>query len=202
MGYRLIDRITVQHEGLPIHLKLQERLEVPPEPFYCLTWRTVYARGRSNRRFYRSRRTGFWTIPVRLASDIMRRAERRGWLDDRYEDRQVRHRGTDNTIIDSRRLGVRERRSMFESITSTLGEPTWGNDPLFLVIQVPDGTWRKILIVDATREFCTFRSTTTDVGYMPVIADPHLHPWRMDNAMQDASAAMFRIFLNLLDAEA
>ena len=201
MGYRPIDRITVQHEGLPIHLKLQERLEVPPVPFYCVTWRTVYARGRSNRRFYRSRRTGFWTIPVRLASDLMRCAEGRGWLDVRYDDLQVRHRGTGNTIIDSRELGVRERRFIFESITSTQGEPDWGDDPLFIVIQVPDGTWRKIMIVDAARDLCTFRSTTTDVGYMPVIADPHLNPWRMDNAMQDASTAMTRMFLNVLDAE-
>ena len=57
------------------------------------------------------------------------------------------------------------------------------------------------MIVDAAREFCTFRSTTTDVGYMPVIAGPHLNPWRMDNAMQDASTAMTRMFLNVLDAE-
>ena len=94
MKYRLIDRITVQHEGLPIHLKLQERLNVCPEPFYCLTWRTLYPVGRTNRQRYRLRGTGFWTIPVQLASDLMRQAERRGWLDGRYEDHQVRHCGT------------------------------------------------------------------------------------------------------------
>ena len=202
MGYRLIDRITVRHEGLPIHLKLQERLEVPPEPFYCLTWRTVYPRGRSNRRFYRLRRTGFWTMPVRLALDLMMCAEGRGWFDGRYEDLQVRHRGIANTIFDSRELGGREQRTILESITSTHGEPDWGADPLFVVLQVPDVTWRKIMIVDSARKFCTFRSTTTDVSYMPVIADPHLNPWRMDNAMQDASPAMTRTFLTVLDAEA
>ena len=71
-------------------------------------------------------------MPVRLALDLMRRAEGRGWFDGRYEDLQVRHRGTDNTTIDSRQLGVRERRSMFDSITSTQGEPDWGVDPLFI----------------------------------------------------------------------
>ena len=202
MGYRPIDRITVQHQGLPVHLKLQERSIEGLGTFYCLSWRTMYAGGRSNRRFYRSSRSGFWTIPVRLATDLIRRAEGRGWLDGSYEDPQVRHRGTDNDIIESRRLGARERRSMFKSITSTQGEPDWGDDPSFLVIEVPDGTWRKILIVDATRRFCTFRSTTTDLHYMPIIADPHLSPWRMDNAMQDASAAMFRAFLSVLDDEA
>ena len=200
MNYRLIDRITVRHEGLPIHLKLQQRLNVPPEPFYCLTWRTFYPGGGSNRRFYRSSRAGFWTIPVRLASDLMRQAERRGWLDGRFEDTQVRHCGTGNITFDSRRLGVRERRALFESITSTEGEPYWGNDPSFVVIQVPDGTWRKIMIVDSAREFCTFRSTTTNPVYKPTIADDHLKPWRMDNAMQDASAAMIRAFLSFLDA--
>ena len=200
MKYRLIDRITVQHEDLPIHLKLQERLNVCPESFYCLTWRTLYPVGRTNRQRYRLRGTGFWAIPVQLASDLMRQAERRGWLDGRYEDDQVRHCGTDNIIIDSRRLVIRERRSMFQSITSTQGEPDWGHDPSFIVIQVPDGTWRKIMIIDSAREFCTFRSTTTDPVYQPTIADRHLRPWRMDNAMQDASAAMVRTFLSVLEA--
>ena len=90
---------------------------------------------------------------------------------------------------------------MFDSIICDEGEPEWGDDPLFVVIQVPDGQWRKIMIVDTTREFCTFRSATMDVGYKPVIADPRLQPWRMDNAMQDASTAMIREFLDVLRTE-
>ena len=201
MAYRLIDRITVWHDGLPIHLKIQERLEVPPDPFYCLSWRTLYPGGRSNRRFYRSSTTGFWTIPIQVAVDLMSEAEERGWLDGRYEDLQDRHQGTGNVIFYSRSLNVRDRRVMLESITCDQGEPDWGDDPMFMVIQVPDKPWRKIMIVDTPREFCTFRSATTCVGYKPVIADPHLCPWRMDNAMQDASAAMIREFLNVLNTE-
>ena len=158
MGYKLIDTITVQHNGLPIHLKLQERTEVPPELFYCLTWRTVYASGRSNRRFYRSNTTGFWTIPVNLALHLMGEAEEHGWLGGSYEDRQLRHRGTDNDIFSSQSMSARDRHTMFDSIICDEGEPYWGDDPLFVVIQVPDGQWRKIMIVDTTREFCTFRS--------------------------------------------
>ena len=202
MGYNHIDTVTVQHNGLPIHLKIQERTEVPPEPFYCLTWRTVYPGSRRNRRFYRSNTTGFWTLPVQVALHLMSEVEEHGWLDGRYEDRQLRHRGTDNDIFSSRSLSVRDRRTMFDSITCDEGEPDWGDDPLFVVIQVPDRRplrrWRKIMIVDTAREFCTFRSTTTDPSYMPVIADPHRSPWRMDNAMQDASAAMIREFLDML----
>ena len=198
MGYRNIDTVTVQHNGLPIHLKLQVRTEVPPEPFYCLTWRTVYPSGRSNRRFYRSSAMGFWTIPIDLAIHLMSEAERLGWLDGTYEDHQVRHCGTDNEIYLSHSLSARDRSMMFESITCDEGEPDWGDHPLFVVIQVPDGQWRKIMIVNTTREFCTFRSATRDVGYKPVIADPRRYPWRIDNAMQDASAAMIREFLDVL----
>ena len=198
MGYNRIDTVTVQHNGLPIDLKLQVRTEVPPEPFYCLTWRTVYPSGRSNRRFYRLSATGFWTIPIDLAIHLMSESERLGWLDGTYEDRQRRHCGTDNEVSYSRSLNARDRRTMFESITCDEGEPDWGDDPLFVVIQVPDGQWRKIMIVNTTREFCTFRSATRDVGYKPVIADPRMYPWRMDNAMQDASAEMIREFLAVL----
>ena len=56
------------------------------------------------------------------------------------------------------------------------------------------------MIIDSARKFCTFRSTTTDPVYQPTIADHHLRPWRMDNAMQDASAAMVHTFLSVLDA--
>ena len=58
------------------------------------------------------------------------------------------------------------------------------------------------MIVDTERQFCTFRSTTTDVSYKPVIADARLSPWRMDNAMQDAGPAMILTFLNVLNNEA
>lgn len=204
MGYREIDRITGWHNGQPVHLKLQERLGVPPVPYHCLSWRTLYPGGTTNRRFYRSRENGFWTIPTPLALELLRQADVRGWLDGAYHDPQRRCGGPENDIIDSRELGDRERRDMFEYITCENGEPDWGDDPLFVVIQVPDQIlrWRKIMIVDSKKDICIFRSTTTDPEYKPVITDPVLSPWRMDNAMQDAGAAMIRTFLNVLEREA
>ena len=204
MGYREIDRITGWHDGQPVHLKLQERLGVPPVPYHCLSWRTLYSGGTANRRFYRSKKRGFWTIPTRLALVLMRQADERGWLDGTYDDPQKRCGGPDNDIFDSRELGARERREVFESITCEDGEPDWGYDPIFVVIQVPDKRrrWRKVMIADSERRLCTFRSTTTDPDYKPVIADPALSPWRMDNAMQDAGAAMIRTFLSILELEA
>lgn len=203
MRYREVDRITGCHDNHPVHLKLQERLGVPPVQYHCLSWRTLYPRRRANRRFYRLKGSGFWTIPASLALDLMMQANGRGWLDGAYHDPQERCGGPDNDVIDSRELGARERRDVFESITCEDGEPDWGDDPLFVIIQVPDKRrrWRKIMIVDSERKLCTFRSTTTDLSYKPVIADYALSPWRMDNSMQDAGAAMIRKFLSVLEAE-
>ena len=198
MNYEEVRRVTTAYDGLPVDLKLQRRLTVPPHSFYCLSWRTPYPSGKSNRRFYRLTGSGFWTIPVGVALRLMVQARESGMLDARYDDRQVRHRGTEDTIIDSRALGERQRRNVFDAITSADKEPDWGGDPLFVIIEVPDGTWRKIMIVDTEREFCTFRSATTDVDYKPVITCLR-SPWRMDNAMQDSSAAMMRKFLSTLE---
>ena len=194
--YRRIKGVTVQHNGLPVNLLLQERNNDPPSLYYCLSWRTSLPSGR-NRRFYRSRETGFWTVPVKIALCIMQKARDQGMLDTRYDDQQVRHDGPENTIIDSRMLGVSERLDAFDAITCDQGEPDWGAEPLFVTSEVPDRTWRKIMIVDTAREFCTFRSATTDVGYKPVI-NCLPSPWRMDNAMQDAGAATIREFLRML----
>ena len=118
-------------------------------------------------------------------------------LDEQYDDPQMRHGGVANEIIDSRTLGVNERRNEFDNIVGEDGEPDWGTDPLFIIVQMPDRTWRKIMIVDTKREFCTFRSTTTDRAYSLKIALPQ-SGWYMDNAMQDASAAILRKFLSVL----
>ena len=202
MGYRLIDAVTVQHDGLPIQLRLQERLEVEREPrFFCLSWRTRLPYDRTkNRQPYVDVRggTGFWTLPVGVALDLMRQAEEQGWLDGRYEDPQIRHGGTDNTIIYSVSLDSTSREDWVDAIAcDDWREPDWGNDPTFLIVRVPDGTWQKIMIIDTERQLCTFRSATRDDGYTKVI-DCLRSPWRLDNSMQDASAAMIREFLDVL----
>ena len=201
MDYRELGRITVQHEGLPVHFKLQERYDEQLVSYHCLSWRTLYPSGRSNRRFYKTKDSGFWTLPISLAFEAMSEAENRGWLDDNYDDPQIRHGGSNNRVLDSRQLVDSERHDLFESITCIGEESDWGDSPVFIVIEVPDGKWRKIMIVDTTREFVTFRSTTTDPCYRPVIVDSQMNPWRMDGAMQDASALMTRSFLRLLRDE-
>ena len=195
MSYREIRRVTTEHDGIPIHLKLQLRLN----DYHCLSWRTLYPRGRTNRQRYRLDETGIWSIPVHIASYLMWQAEDCGMLDTGYDDPQDRHDGPENDIIDSRTLGISERLDMFDAITCDQGEPDWGDDPVFVVAEVPDGTWRKIMIVDTQRELCTFRSTTSDPSYPgATVTDGMTPPWRLDNNMQDASAAMIREFRTVL----
>ena len=181
-----------------MHLILQTRHCVPPVDFFCLSWRTVLPTGSSNRRFYYDRRhgTGIWTIPVSIALGLLNRADAAGMLDERYDDLQERHCGPNNCIIDSRNLGRRER--VFASIINVDRDPDWGLEPLFVIIQVPDRRWRKIMIVDTQRETCTFRSTTTDPSYRQGVGDGMILPWRLDNTMQDASCAMMREFRGVL----
>ena len=195
--YTEIMRITREYSGIPINLLLQTRNDNPPEPYHCISWRTLYPSGKSNRRFYRTRGNGCWTIPVSVALSMLEEAEEGGMLDARYDDPQIRHRGTANKIIDSRALSDNERKNEFDNIVGEDGEPDWGSDPIFIIVQMPDKTWRKIMIVDTKRGLCTFRSTTTDDSYKPVVLLPQTL-WRMDNAMQDASAAILREFLSVL----
>ena len=192
-----IGRVTQEHAGIPVNIFLRERTDLLPVPFYCLSWRTRYPGSTQNRRFYSLRDRGFWTIPVSIALSLLEEAEDEGLLDEQYDDPQIRHHGINNTVIDSRVLGGTERRSIFDSITADYGELDWGHEPIFKIVQVPDETWRKIMIVDSKREICTFRSTTTDRSYGQKIILPRSH-WILDNAMQDASAEMMRMFLSVL----
>ncbi len=197
MSYQEIMTVSETHDGLPIMLRLQWRLNVHPERYYCLSWRTLYPSGLSNRRFYKVRQV-FWTIPVSVALRVMQRAEDSGMLGCQYDDPQTRHRGPNNSISDSRLLGDQERIDLLNQITLDRDEPDWGPAPVFVVIEVPDGTWRKVMIIDSKREFCTFRSLTTNEDYKPIIVEGTRSNWRLDNAMQDASAVMTREFLNAI----
>ena len=201
-NYKEIDRVTVLHDGIPVELKLQKRLDVGP--YYCLCWRTRYkSRPEKSRRFYSSKDAGFWTIPVSIALDLMGQAERRGFFRHQYDDLRVRNGTQWSTIIDSRELDDCKLRREQSNIFCNEGEPEWRENPLFIVCHSEDSlhrAWREILIVDTEREFCTFRCTTTDSTYkMGIFNDRLGGPWRLDNAMQDASALSMREFLRVLE---
>ena len=193
------DDVIRRYKGLPIYLRLHTRNDVPPTPWPCISWRTRYSTApNQNRRFYHTEADGFWAMPVSLALDMLEEAEGNGMLDERYDDPQTRHGGTDNTIIESRISSLQERQDDLEFIITENEVGDWGTDPIFITIEVPDGSWRKIMIVDLDRGLCTFRSTTKDLSYKPIIKEGMTYPWMMDNAMQDASTAMMREFLRVL----
>lgn len=193
------------HDGIPIDLVLKRRLDNPPEsPYYCFCWRTRLPSNKGkSRRFYSSKEYGFWTIPVSVALDVVGRVKDRGLLDLQYDD--LRHRdGTRwSTIIDSRELDPGRAREERLNIICNEGEPDWGDAPVFIICHSQDskyGAWREIMIVDSEREFCTFRCTTTNSTYrMGIYADRLQGNWRLDNAMQEASAASMREFLRCLE---
>ena len=195
--------MTVEHEGIPIDLKLQKRLDQPPMPYYCLSWRTRYASTPSkSRRFYSSPDAGFWAIPVSVALSLLRQAANQGMLSFRHDDLRLRDGSHWNTIIDSRRLDSARLQSLRNEIICSTGDLQWGESPLFLIShdEGEHGAWRDILIVDTKMEFCTFRCTTTKTDYkMGIFADRLAGQWRLDNAMQDASAASMREFLRVLE---
>lgn len=201
--YKEIDRVSVQTGGVPVDLKLQARLELAAGPYYCLSWRTRYisSPGKS-RRFYSSAKGGLWTIPVAVALTLLRQADDRGMLSFRYDDLRMRDGSRWNTILDSRALSPSCSPAVRSEIICSEGEPEWGDSPLFLIShdEGADWAWREIMIVDTEREFCTFRCTTTVSEYkMGIFAERLAGPWRLDNALQDASAATMREFLRVLE---
>ena len=195
--YRELDRVEVLHNGYPVALKLQERLDDGPTPYYTVSWRTRYRSG-ANRRFYHvPTENGCWTIPLEVAADLLERASHKDMLNPVYDDPYMRFGGTGPLIMDSRLLSSVVRDTLLSEIIGYPIEPDWGEEPLFLVaVQVEGGSWRKIMIIDTHHKLCTFRSTTTDSSYRPVIRDQHKGVWYLENSMQDASTATMRAFLN------
>lgn len=201
--YREINRVCAEQNGIPVELKLQKRLDQPPGPYYCLSWRTRYtSTPNKSRRFYSSSVAGMWTIPVSLALSLLGRAAGRNMLDFRYDDLRLRDGSKWNTIIDSRSLDLAQIQSIRSEVICKRGEPEWGNNPLFLISHDEGAgwAWRTIMLLDTERKFCTFRCTTTMSDYkMGIFAEQLAGPWRLDNALMDASAASMREFLRVLE---
>lgn len=201
--YTEICRVALPHRNLPVNLLLQLRHNVPQEgrDYFCLSWRTRLPNGRQNRQGYYLQATGVWKIPVRVAVRLLNQAYRKGWLNELFDDPQRRHRGPVNTIIDSRFLNGEEYERELNSIIKVDWEDRerdWGPEPVFVIIQVPDETWRKIMMVHTDREVCTFRSATTEPSYPKRVDTGMIPPWGIDHSMQDASSAMMRTFRQVL----
>ena len=203
--YDEICRVAATPDGIPVSLILQKRLDIHPEPYYCLSWRTRYQSvPTKSRRFYSSREHGFWKLRVETALYLMRKASDKGMLDSRFDDdKHLRDGGLlCRGGIDSRKITECDRRNEAAAIICQTGDHEWGTDPVFVIrhSETGRGSWREIMLIDTERKYCTFRCTTTIPDYkMGIYADRLASSWRLDNAMQDASTASMREFLTVLE---
>jgi hypothetical protein len=196
-AYRPHGAVEGMDDGRPVRLKLQERVDLAPCEFYTMSWRTAYPGSTNNRRFYWVG-DACWTLAALLGRDLLERADAEGMLATRYDDPYARFGGGSPSFVDSVSVTPGERASIWREITREGLEPNWGSNPLFSVATEAGGRWRKIMIVDERRRMATFRSCTTDASYGMRITLPTSTTWYMDNAMQDASTAIMRHFLQVL----
>lgn len=177
-------------DGTEIRLELKRRISAKlGRSWHTLTWRTRYEPGGQNRRFY-SVGGQLWTMPAREALRMLEEMEELGGFDEAYheEPRAPQH------VYRSADLGPDERRRRMDEITRP--DETWSPDARFVFTE--GGMWRKIMIVESTKNLVTFRSTTTDPSYGMRI---HLRDgveWALDNAMQDTHTWQGRLFLEEL----
>lgn len=191
--YEPIDAVESGEDGRAVRLKLQRRLDVPPSPFFTVSWRTEYPGTAKNRRFYWVA-DECWTVRASTAVDMLDRATGKGLLDERYDDQYVRFGGGVPSFTDSRSLSRAQAEEVWSEITREGFEPAWGKSPVFVIGTEAGGYWRKIMIVDEGRQIATFRSCTTDASYPPRIRLATTSTWFMDKSMLDAGTAMMRHF--------
>ena len=121
-----------------------------------------------------------------LAEAILGRALDEGLLAPEYDDQERRHGGVENgCLFDSRDISVADRRHLFDEVTFPGDlDLNWGADPTFVVSEMADHSWRKIMIVDTLGKTCTFRSTTTDPAYPLKDNGRRNGRWFLDRSMQ------------------
>ncbi len=198
MKYHKICEVCDTHLGLPVCLRLQRRLDDPPDEYSTLSWRSRYRTSpKQKRRYYETSADGFWTIPADLAVHILGQASGKGFLDTKYNDPGTRHEGAERYVAaDSRTLSSVDYRRSLDEIT--FDDEDWGLVPVFVIAETPDDKWRKIMIVDTNNNVCTFRSMTTDENYRNKYMKWRNGRWFLDRSMQDASAAVMRQFFAVL----
>jgi hypothetical protein len=185
--------VTRMLEGIPITLALQERTSgAAEECWWTLSWRTKYAQGGPNRRFY-STKDGCWTIPAALALEMIEEMETRGGLDEKYFD--LRRRPNFESVVSSK-ISLEEREAALSKITGP--DEDWGASPFFVIASDPNGQWKKVLIVNTDNGVATFRSITENAEYMPKKVLRPDEGWWLDNSMMDANVQQMRVFYSNL----
>ena len=180
--------------GTPIKLALQERSSAREEtPYWTISWRTLYQKGGKNRRFYKTDKYGYWSLPIQTALSLIESLKDQGGLDDAFLD--ARKLG-DYEFVCSDELKPLEKIKKLSEITGD--NETWDEKSFFVIISDPNPNWQKILIADANHSLVTFRSLTRDGNYMPKTILRGNSEWWLDNSMLDANVQQFKIFYDHL----
>jgi hypothetical protein len=136
---------------------------------------------------------GCWTIPARVALEMIDEVGARGGLDDSYLD----HRGKKELSPRvSTAMTAAERSEAFATIVGP--DEDWGRDPFFVICPDPGKHWQKVLIMNTSTEVATFRSITTDRSYKQKKTLRPAEGWWLDNSMMDASVQQTRAFASAL----
>src|SRR5260370_29821544 len=125
-------------------------------------------------------------------------AQTKGMLAAQFEDKYERFDGGLPAFINSNDAATpAQRAALWPEITLEGQESDWESQQ-FVVGTEPGGLWRKIMLVNAAAGLVTFRSCTQDASYGLRLRLPSSSKWYMDRAMQDASTAVMRRFLEFL----
>ena len=173
---------------VPVKLSLQERASPGwPQPWWVLSWRTTYSAHGSNRRFYCTK-DGYWSIPAKLALDMLQEMKDKGGFSDQYLD--VRRRPNFETILSSN-LPSPSRGEYLLEITGA--DESWDGVSFFVITKDPDDKWKKVMLVDGDGA-ATFRSITRDQAYKPRKCIRPGATWWLDNSMMDANIQQMKTF--------
>ncbi|MCK4947728.1 MAG: hypothetical protein KAQ99_01420 [Candidatus Aureabacteria bacterium] len=201
MKYNCLKEVTRYWDDLPIRLKLQEKTPEQGKKYWAISIRTTYLNStRKNRRFYYSKKIGFWTIPTKIIVELLKEAEEKELFDKIYNDKYERFEGGTASFIYSDKTPDYQKH--LNKITCfSKNEPEWiFKKPFFVISQEPGNTWRKIMIVKQDFSLITFRSCTTEKTYRPKIYMEDDSLWFVDNAMMDVSVQVMKIFKERLFA--
>lgn len=72
--YEHIDAVAAEDDGVVVRLNLQQRIDLPPSPFFTVSWRTSYPGTDKNRRFYWAK-DRCWTVRASTTRKLLNSAE-------------------------------------------------------------------------------------------------------------------------------
>jgi hypothetical protein len=182
----------INHDGIPLRLALQMRSgKGIDNPYWQISWRTLYKNGGTNRRFYKTK-NGYVVAPVSTALTLINNLKDRNAFTEKYADNRLGSQSEFDVLV-SADMSASEREQWLVNITDP--NEDWGSMPYFVIVSDPHPDWRKVFICNTETRFMTFRSIVRKSNsYMPKIMLRDNCDWWLDNSMMDASVHQMGVF--------